>query len=492
MGPTLEDVVVMAIKHESVMARLGRALSDDLVVANPFLRRIATFAADFTTQYGRLPSPEDWSFWNSTLTEGMIRDGTKEALGRLYARDISGYQPEFFAEQALAQLRRGAVQVAKARMNELSIVEPEVFAVMAERIQAIGLTSEKRENRFPTFGDLHRQARDDADDGGIAEELITGLAWRGRHVLLAGREKLGKSTLVGAGAVTLTRGRRFLDGDEDDAGSSGRVGRVLWLGMDEARSEAKARLATNGAMPMNVMVLDPPDPKALLATWLTDPQQRPDLVVVDSLIEYARRTTSEMPSSGDAAAWAPVVRQLTAWAHDHDVAIVTIHHATKATGEFRDSGEIGAAVDCILTMLPPTSNDNAAVRWIRVNGRRSITRESYSYAVRLTQQEVQVPTPQGMTTVMRDRYVREHARDVVAPPSLRDRIIAHVTAHPGSTQHDVFAAVGGDQNAVHRDLKAMAQEGVIREGKQGRKLIYSPASTPSGLLAPDTKTPAGK
>jgi len=490
MGLTVEQVVAMAIRHENVMRELGGALTSDLVLPNPFLKRISEQANDFMRRFGKLPSGDDWTLWLETLEQGMIRDGSKEALGRLLMADISGYQPDYFAEVALEQMKRGAAQVAKARMNELPDVEPGVFAAMAEKIQAIGLAPASHESGFPTLGQIHRQAREgNGDDDGTAEELITGLAWQGRHVLLAGREKLGKSTLIGAGAVALTRGRRFLDDAEDDVGSSDRVGRVLWLGMDEAHSEAKARLAINGAMPMNVMVLDPPDPKALLATWLTDPQQRPDLVVVDSLIEYARRTTSEMPGSGDAAAWAPVVRQLTAWAHDHDVAIVTIHHATKATGEFRDSGEIGAAVDCILTMLPPGSTEDAAVRRIRVNGRRSITRESYSYAVRLTQQEVQVATPQGMTTVLRDRYVRENAQQPASPlPSVRERIVAHVTAHPGDAQEAVLTAVGGKRGAGHQELKALVEEGTLQEHKQGKALVYFPAE-PLGTALASEPTP---
>src|SRR5260370_14367975 len=118
-----------------------------------------------------------------------------------------------------------------------------------------------------------------------------------------------------------------------------------------------------------------------------------------------------MTGSGDAWGWAPEVRQLTAWAHYHDVAVVTIHHARKADGEYRDSGEIGAAVDAILTLLPPGPKQADAVRRIRVEGRRSIARLVHGYAVRLVQEEVHVQTPHGTRTVLRDRYVRR------VPPS---------------------------------------------------------------------------
>lgn len=52
---TQETLVAMAIQHEQVMERLGPALRDDLVLANPFLRRLSEFASDFFEQRSKLP-----------------------------------------------------------------------------------------------------------------------------------------------------------------------------------------------------------------------------------------------------------------------------------------------------------------------------------------------------------------------------------------------------------------------------------------------------
>jgi replicative DNA helicase len=67
----------------------------------------------------------------------MLRDGTREALGRLMAVDTTGFDASFFCEQALDHMRRGAAQVARARLNELGQVEPEAFTLLAEKVASV-------------------------------------------------------------------------------------------------------------------------------------------------------------------------------------------------------------------------------------------------------------------------------------------------------------------------------------------------------------------
>jgi hypothetical protein len=469
--------MAMALRHENVMEQLTGALTSDLVLANSFFYGIAEHAAAFVIRFGHLPGHGDWDVWLNTLPEGTLRDGSRETLGRLQATDVSGYQPEYFAEKALPQIKLAAARVVRARLNELGDgVTPETITAMAAKLDAITASPASRRNLFPTLGEVLRGVDGDVEDD--AEELITGLAWRGRHVMLAAREKLGKSTFVAAGAVAFSWGQRFLYPGDDQGHVSAPMGRVLWLAMDEAHSEAFSRLVENGALRTNISVQNPDNPAAFLSTALRDEKQRPDVVVIDSLFEYARRTTGEMPGSGDAAAWGPVVRPLSAWAHDHQVAIITIHHAGKATGEFRDSTEIGAAPDAILTMKQPAREpDDTPVRIIEVKARRSI--RCTTYVVQLVQEEVQVPLPTGPTTVRHDRYVWATAAPAPVPPSIREQIQTFVAANPDSTQQAVLAAVSGDRNTAHSELKAMVQEGVVQE-KKGRRgaLTYSPTTTP--------------
>ena len=111
-----------------------------------------------------------------------------------------------------------------------------------------------------------------------------------------------------------------------------------------------------------------------------------------------------------------------------------------------------------------------------MQARRSIARQVYDYAVRLVQEEVQVPMPTGMTTVTCDLYIREDAQPAVVPPSIRDQILAHVTDNPGNAQPAVLRAVGGDDGALRKELKSLVDEGVVREEKHGKALIYVPAA----------------
>lgn len=134
---TLEHVVAMAIKDPMVLDQLGEALRSDLVLANPFYRRIAGFADDFVLHHRKLPAPGDWDLWLESLDSGTMRDGTREALGRLLATNLSTFTPAYFATQALEQLKQAAVTVARTRLNEATNVTPETFMALAKQIDSI-------------------------------------------------------------------------------------------------------------------------------------------------------------------------------------------------------------------------------------------------------------------------------------------------------------------------------------------------------------------
>lgn len=134
---TLETVVGFAIRNPVVMDQLGEALRSDIVTANPFYRRIVEFADDFLMQKHSLPGHGDWETWLNSLEAGMLRDGTKEALGRVMSVDVSGHNPEFFAENVIEDLQQVAVQIARARMNETPALEPSTLITLAEKVSSI-------------------------------------------------------------------------------------------------------------------------------------------------------------------------------------------------------------------------------------------------------------------------------------------------------------------------------------------------------------------
>lgn len=135
---TLDAAVALAIRQPQVMDGLGEALRSDLVLADPYKRRIVEFADEFLTLRRQLPGSGDWALWLEGLTEGTIRDGTREILGRLFAVDVSGYNPEFFAEQALEHLRTAAANTARARLNELQgSISSDAIQLIAKKLDAI-------------------------------------------------------------------------------------------------------------------------------------------------------------------------------------------------------------------------------------------------------------------------------------------------------------------------------------------------------------------
>jgi hypothetical protein len=340
---TLDHVIGFALREASVMDQLGAALRSDLAVANPYQRTIAEFAHDFLIQRRKLPASGDWEMWLESLPEGMQRDGCREMLGRLLAVDTSGFDPAYFAEQALATLRKAAAQVAKARLNALPQVEPDTFAVLAEKIGQIGAAHGLDEEEFPRVSDLLR----DAPLRPPPEELIRRLAWRSRFTVLSGAPKLGKTTLVAEGCAVLTRAGAFLDSSDPPSVQ----GRVLWVGLDEAEDDTVQRFGVLSAWRARIRLYRPrPERRDLLSgLQRAIAAYQPDVIVIDSLIAWTRRVCREMPASGDAAAWAAVVRPLSDLAHDTAVAILALHHAKK-TGGYRDSGEIFAAADVLVEM----------------------------------------------------------------------------------------------------------------------------------------------
>lgn len=182
------------------------------------------------------------------------------------------------------------------------------------------------------------------------------LAWFGRVTLLAGREKSGgKSTLLTAAAAAVTQPRRTQFLGEDVI-----PGEVLWVSSDQEHASDIARRAVRfGAHPAWFHVMWPGDHPfeelQHVAGWL-----EPILIVVDSLANFA----IDVEDSHSADAWPKVLLPLIELARKGH-AIVVVHHATKSTGQYRDSTAIGANVDAILQVQPVADHDS----WRRIEGK---------------------------------------------------------------------------------------------------------------------------
>lgn len=282
------------------------------------------------------------------------------------------------------------------------------------------------------------------------ECVVPRLAYRGRLVLLAGPDKSGKSTLLAHAVARLTRGESYLG-----ALTRGRHRRAVVVGLEEAPGDAVRRLHELGADPDRVMlvVLAQPDllkrTRQLLAEWPAD------MVVVDSLSEYARVTCGTVPEDGDSAGWAAVVRPLVALAREYDLAIVLLHHVRRSDGQYRGSSEIAAAADCLLELVMPRDGEDPTIRHIRGRGRWPVE----PYAVQLKDGRYELAGGDAL--------------------SLDARVLLHVEAHPGCSRREVRGAVGGRATAVDAAIGTLLARGAIQDhGRDGRSSLYPPSGQP--------------
>lgn len=279
------------------------------------------------------------------------------------------------------------------------------------------------------------------------ECVVPRLAYRGRGVLLAAPDKSGKSTLLAHAASALTLGRSWL-------GEPTTVGRVAWMGLEESLGDAVRRFSELDADPERVQLvtMTPPDllerTSELLDAWPAD------LLVVDSLAEYARVTCGgRAPDSGDAAGWGAVMRPLVALARLHDIALVILHHVRRSDGQARDSGEILAAVDATLEMSYPSGGQDPAVRRIKGRGRWPI---------------------EPFRVALRDGHYELAGG---APLSTDALVLIHVERDPGASRSAVRRALSVRASVADAAINQLIERGAIVDRGTGSRSALYPAST---------------
>lgn len=185
--------------------------------------------------------------------------------------------------------------------------------------------------------------------------VVPHIAISGRVTLLAAQEKAGKSTLLGEAATALSRGDVFL-------GRPVQQGRTLWLSLDEPFDETLERFVRLEAHDDYIF---PTDQRFDWGdTELVVDELRPQLMVVDTLCEYA---VTEVADFNSAKEWTPFLKRLRHLAQVNEMAIVVLHHFKKGSYGYADSRAIGAGVDIILEMS--NFHDNERKRRIKFRGR---------------------------------------------------------------------------------------------------------------------------
>lgn len=260
------------------------------------------------------------------------------------------------------------------------------------------------------------------------------LAWEGRVSLLAGREKLGKSTLVSAAAAAVSAGRPLFDGS-----SSVHPRTVLYYGLEEHTGDLARRLRKFDAGPDKVGLATEVREAPFAHLRRNVSFHEPALVVVDTLAAFTQHLDLE---PGNASDWTRVMSRIGSVARDSEAAMLLLHHARKRDGKYRDSTAIGAGVDMILEM---GRGDGPREREIAARGRWALD----DFAFRLRED---------------DRLRVELAGEEKA---LVDRVLACIERNPGASTREVRGRVRGKADDISDALRALEDDGRVRNSGNG-------------------------
>ncbi len=174
--------------------------------------------------------------------------------------------------------------------------------------------------------------------------VIPHVAVEGRVTLLSGREKIGKSEMLGGVVAAASRGDVVL-GTPLPAPV-----RTLWYAIDEHVADTVRRFERLGADLGNVIINDVPRSFGdFLAAVRVDLDAFPGIenIVVDTLSRLMAGSGIDPNSSREVE---PVLATLVDFFHAKNLAAELAYHTGKAGREYRGSTAIGANVDEILTL----------------------------------------------------------------------------------------------------------------------------------------------
>ncbi len=176
------------------------------------------------------------------------------------------------------------------------------------------------------------------------------VAVEGRVTLFSGREKIGKSSLVGGAVAQASRGDPVL--------GTPVLGMVksLVYSIDELVGDTVRRFAMSGGDMEMIVINDRPRTVAeLIAHAIVDIKTHdPDLVVVDTLSRVLDNSGVDRNVAKDVG---PAMNRIVDLLHDSAVSGALLYHTGKAGREYSGNTAIGATVDEILTLRRRGSSD---------------------------------------------------------------------------------------------------------------------------------------
>jgi AAA domain len=193
--------------------------------------------------------------------------------------------------------------------------------------------------QFASLGELMREP--DEPVSWLVEELLP----VGGLSLLAAKPKAGKSTLARCLALAVARGEPFL-------GRSVSPGPVIYLALEEKRSEVKkhfADLGADGSESIHIHCAAAPQ-DALIALHDEIKRRRPALVIIDPILRMAR-----VRDANDYAQVSNALEPLMSFAREYSAHVLMVYHLAKgeraeASDSILGSTAFFAAVDTALIM----------------------------------------------------------------------------------------------------------------------------------------------
>ncbi len=371
-----------------------------------------------------------------TVQAWLEQHHLKAGLG--YLSGLEGYLPDLERAPAYADDVRDAAARRRA-LTQLGALEQALRsgADPAAVSAALEAVSEAVRGAAPAPRAVALTLSEILDDPAALElprVVVPRLAWEGRTTLLAGREKLGKSTLAGAMAAAVSRGGTFL-------GRRVEAGCVLWLLLEEHVGDLARRSIRFGADPSNVFVLDHPTaPLEDLGAAVRE--LRPALTIVDTL---SSAVAGRIREAGSSTEWVPVLAVQEAIARETGTAIMILHHSRKSDGSYRDSTAIGAGVDVVAELHPVQGQ--ATERRVRLQGRVPVE----DFTVRYTGNDFELAD---------------------GTASLGDRVFAYVAEHPECSGANVRQGVTGKDSEILQALARLVEDGRLEDVGTGQAHSY--------------------
>lgn len=330
--------------------------------------------------------------------------------------------------------------------NDLAILQS------AEKVKKTIESAEKVKNKyqFTALADLLEEPEEKIE--WIVEDLLP----HGGFSIIVAKPKVGKSTLVRQLAFCVASGSTFL-------GRTTSKGRVLYLSLEEKRSEVRNHFRMLGATrEEDIGICFDQTPENALE-WLREEIDRsaPVLVIIDTLFRFAR-----VSDVNDYAKTLAALDPLLSLARSHSVHVMGVHHARKGDG-------FGA--DTTLGSTAIFGSVDTAIVLKRTDSKRTVeTQQRYGVDMEPT---VLTFDPDTKRTELGEIKQQDDVQGI------KDEIIAFLQSESeSSTEKTITENTEGRTKLKRKALRDLVVEGLVARtdsGKKGDPYHYSCSLVPA-------------